>query len=108
MDEKATFKPDNPEDERREAPEPKADHESNGLAAPPSKSEAVRQALAAGFEGPQEGTEYILKEFGIDISTSQFLAVKATERKKGWAKSGKPGRKPKHSAESGHGTTPSE
>ena len=69
-------------------------------AAPISIAEAVRKALAAGFEGPQDGPAYILKTFGIEITPSRFLAAKATERKKSWAKNGKPGRKPKQSAES--------
>src|SRR5258708_27987833 len=67
---------------------------------PPSKSEAIKRALAAGFEGAQEGTEYILKEFRIAIAPSQFSAGKATERKKSWTKNGKPGRKLKQAAQS--------
>ena len=76
--------------------------ETHGITAPLSKHEAVRRALAAGFEGAQEGTKYVRKEFGI--ASSHFLAIKATERKKGWTKHGKPGRKPKHTAEAGHVT----
>src|SRR5258708_5095599 len=67
-----------------------------------SKSEAIRRALAAGFEGPQEGTAYIRKEFGIEIAPGHFSAVKATEKKKGkMAAKGKPGRKPKEAPSQG-------
>ena len=57
--------------------------------------------MEAGFEGAEAGTAYILKEFGISLSQSLFLATKASERKKGWAKSGKPGRKPKQATGEG-------
>src|SRR4051812_35305020 len=83
-------------------PEP-AD-ETYGNTAPASRSEAVRKALEAGFEGPQEGIAWIRQQFGIEISPSHFAAVKATERRKGWTRNGKPGRKPKHAAETGHAT----
>ncbi|WP_435021362.1 hypothetical protein TA3x_002333 [Tundrisphaera sp. TA3] len=72
-----------------------------GKPAPISRSEAIRRALAAGFEGADEGTAYLRREFGIEMSTSLFLAAKATERKKGWAKGGKPGRKAKQAADAG-------
>lgn len=59
------------------------------------QSEAVRRALAAGIDDPRAGTAYILEEYGLVVSLSYFSAVLATERKKGWTKRGKPGRKPK-------------
>jgi len=60
-----------PEDERQdieaqeavEAQEPEADGGKSM-----TKTEAIRRALAAGFDGPQEGTAYIRKEFGIEIA----------------------------------------
>jgi hypothetical protein len=67
-----------------------------------SRAEAVRHALASGFEGAEEGTAFLRREFGIEMSTSLFLAAKATERKKGWTKGGKPGRKAKQAADTGH------
>src|SRR4051794_4252033 len=82
-----------PEEGSLKTPEPAG--ESHGITAPPSRSEAVRKALEAGFEGPQEGIPWIRQQFGLEISPSRFAAAKATERKKGWTKSGKPGRKPK-------------
>lgn len=85
------------EPEGKEAPESLGGgQEGHGFApGSMSKSEAIRRALAAGFEGPQEGTAYIRKEFGIEIAPGHFSAVKATEKKKGSAPRGKPGRKPK-------------
>ena len=96
------------EEESQNPPDPGDGREPHGTTAPPSKSEAVRLALAAGFEGPQKGTAYIRKAFGIEITPSLFLAVKATERKRNWTRNGKPGRKPKHAAEAGQATTPHE
>src|ERR1700712_2229169 len=82
--------------------------EAHGIPAHPSRSEAVRKALEAGFEGPQEGIAWIRQQFGIEISPSHFAAAKATERKKGWTKSGKPGRKPKATNQADDVTTPRE
>ncbi len=73
--------------------------EHNEKPQPVSRSEAVRRALDAGHEAAEEGVAFIRKEFGIELSPSLFLAAKATERKKGWAKSGKPGRKSKQVAD---------
>src|SRR5690349_9721936 len=90
--------PKHVETESKEAPESLGGgQEGHGFALGDiSKSEAIRRALAAGFEGPQEGTAYIRKEFGIEIAPGHFSAVKATEKKKGEAApKGKPGRKPK-------------
>ena len=92
-----------PEEGSPNTPEPAG--ESHGITAPPSRSEAVRKALEAGFEGPQEGIAWIRQQFGIEISPSHFAAAKATERKKGWTKSGKPGRKPKATNQAGDATT---
>jgi hypothetical protein len=86
------------DDKAAREPEPrKADDLQQGNAGTPgiiNKSEAVRQAMAAGFEDPREGTAYILKVFGIELSLSHFSAIRVTERKKGWMNKGKPGRKP--------------
>ena len=85
--------PQNTEPEEGSTNTPEPTGETHGITAPPSRSEAVRKALEAGFEGPQEGIAWILQQFGIEISPSHFAAAKATERKKGWTKWGKPGRK---------------
>jgi hypothetical protein len=72
-----------PEDESQEAPEPKASPKAAPAREATSKTDAVRQALAAGFEGPQEGTAYIRQEFGIEIAPPHFSAVKSQLKKKG-------------------------
>ena len=74
-----------------------AGSESHGRRMPTSKSDAVRMAIAAGFDGPQVGAGYIQSQFGLDVSPEHFSAVKSTDKKKvltGEPK-GKPGRKPK-------------
>jgi hypothetical protein len=68
-----------------------------------SKSEAARQAIAAGFEGPEEATDFIHKQFGIEMSRSHFSAVKSQIKAKNAAGGtpalkGRPGRKPNSSA----------
>jgi hypothetical protein len=70
-------------------------HESNGK--PITKVEAVRRALAAGFEMPQEGTAYIRSEFGIELAPQHFSATKSQLKKRSLGKSpkAKPGRRPK-------------
>jgi hypothetical protein len=69
----------------------------HGRKMPASKSEAVRMAIAAGFDGPQVWAGYIQSQFGLDVSPEHFSAVKSADKKKvltGEPK-GKPGRKPK-------------
>jgi hypothetical protein len=91
-----------PEDESQEAPEGETETEeqddepaAGGKAM--SKAEAIRRALAAGFEGPQEGTAYIRKEFGIEVAPQHFSATKSQLKSREGSKKpkGKPGRKPK-------------
>jgi hypothetical protein len=71
-----------------------------------SKAEAVRQALAAGKEMPEEGVAYLLDNFGIVMDRQTFSSNKAQEKarqaKKAEASAkSKPGRKPKAAVE-GH------
>lgn len=61
-----------------------------------TKAEAIRRALAAGHEGPQEGTAYIRKEFGIEVAPQHFSATKSQIKSREGSKKGKLGRKPKH------------
>jgi hypothetical protein len=49
---------------------------------PTSKSDAVRMAIAAGFDGPQVGAGYIQSQFGLDVSPEHFSAVKSADKKK--------------------------
>lgn len=103
-----------PEDESQEEleEEPEADEADEepqgGGDKSMTKTEAIRRALAAGFEGPQEGTAYIRKEFGIEIAPQHFSATKSQlKSREGKAKSkGRPGRKPRQVAETGHVAAP--
>src|SRR4051794_30274835 len=86
-----------PEDEGQRNQEPEGS--AGGAANKPSvsKSEAARQALAAGLESPEEATEFIRKKFGIEMSRTHFSAVKSQIKKRGGGAKprGRPGRKPK-------------
>lgn len=68
--------------ESKDTPITESGRESHGRVAPVSKSEAIRKALAAGFEGPQEGSAYIRSQFGLDVGPRHFSAVKAHEKSK--------------------------
>ena len=75
-------KPAEPEDESQEEPEEEAvaaEREERGSI---SKSEAARQAIAAGLESPEEATEFIRKKFGIEMSKPHFSAVKSQLKKR--------------------------
>lgn len=84
--------------ENAEGPETRNGH---GRRMPTSKSDAVRMAIAAGFDGPQVGAGYIQSQFGLDVSPEHFSAVKSADKKKVLteAPAGKPGRKPKSTEE---------
>ncbi|WP_435007965.1 hypothetical protein P12x_005230 [Tundrisphaera lichenicola] len=81
-----------------EAEEPRNAH---GRRVPTSKSDAVRMAIAAGFDGPQVGAGYIQSQFGLDVSPEHFSAVKSADKKKVLTEEpkGKPRRKPKAAVE---------
>jgi hypothetical protein len=69
-----------------------------------SKAEAVREALAAGKEMPEEGVAYLLDHFGIVMDRQTFSSNKSQEKareakKAEAAPKGKPGRKPKAAVE---------
>jgi hypothetical protein len=64
-----------------------------------SKSQAAREALAAGLEGPQDAIAFIKKKFGIDMRPEHFSAVKAQEKKKSGITPLKRGPRPKAAAE---------
>ena len=57
-----------------------------------SKSEAARQAIAAGLESPLEATEFIRKKFGIEMSKPHFMPSKASSRSERAARSPRAGR----------------
>jgi len=69
-----------------------------------SKAEAVRQALSAGMETPEDGTGFIKSNYGIEISKQMWSSYasqqKARDSKKAdGAPKGKPGRKPRATVE---------
>jgi hypothetical protein len=58
-----------------------------------TKVDAVRAALAEGFEKPEAGVDFIRQRFGIEIGRQHFSAIKSREKKlHGAARSGRPGR----------------
>jgi hypothetical protein len=67
-----------------------------------SKTEAVRRALAAGKESPDEGLAFIMEQFGIEMAKPHFSAVKSQQRKKqgegGSGVRGRAGRRPRGSS----------
>lgn len=82
-----------------------------------SKTQAVREALRAGFEMPTEGTDFIRDRFGIVMDNQRFSTVKSNLKKResegGAGKPrGKPGRKKRETvptvAESGDSTSRSQ
>lgn len=89
-----------PEDENQDVEEPEAEEtnstSSHGKAM--TKTEAIRRALAAGHEGPQDGTAYIRREFGIEVAPQHFSATKSQLKSREGSKKGKPGRKPREAA----------
>src|SRR3954447_9138571 len=47
-----------------------------------SKADAVREALSAGKESPDEGVEFIKDRFGIEISKTHFSSSKSKFKRK--------------------------
>src|SRR5262245_35467589 len=47
-----------------------------------SKAEAVRKAIAAGHDQPEQGVDYIKREFGLDMGRQHFSSTKSQMKKK--------------------------
>ena len=47
-----------------------------------SKSEAVRQAIAAGLQGGEEAVAWIEEKYGIKMTAQHFSAVKANDKRR--------------------------
>jgi hypothetical protein len=47
-----------------------------------SKAEAVRQAIAAGVDQPQEASAYIKEKFGLEVSPPMFSSYKSQMKKR--------------------------
>lgn len=77
-----------PEDESQdiealEATEPDEDEEDDDADQPKmSKVDAIRAALAAGKESPDEGTSYVRDHFGLEISKTHWSATKSQLKRK--------------------------
>lgn len=98
---------DNEEQEAVEATEPKDEAPQARRGRGPvangtiSKVEAVRRALAAGKQSPEEGVSYIEEKFGIGMDRQHFSSVKSQLKKKegsGEAPEGRLDRKPREAA----------
>jgi len=48
-----------------------------------SKSQAVREALAAGIEKPDEAIQWIRENYGLEMTPTHFSAVKANDKRRG-------------------------
>src|SRR4051794_36800133 len=89
-----------PEEESQEVPEEEPESEDDEPAASGktmSKTEAIRRAMAAGIETPEDGVDFILKNFGLELSRQHFSATRSKLKSQEVEKKpkGKPGRKPK-------------
>ena len=60
-----------------------------------SKSAAVRAAVDAGAESPEDGVAFIKAHYGLEISKTHFSAAKSKYKSDGAPRKGTRGRKPK-------------
>jgi hypothetical protein len=60
-----------------------------------TKADAVRAAIKAGADKPQDAIPFIKEKFGIEISAQHFSSYKSSFLKKAGKAPGRPGRKPK-------------
>lgn len=70
-----------------------------------SKAEAVRRAVAKGYDKPAKGVKYILDEFGIEITPQTFSATKSQQRTREEKKAGPEGVTAQPMSTSSHGRT---
>jgi len=60
-----------------------------------SKTDAIRQAIAAGHSKPKAGVEWIKSKYGLDVSTQTFSTTKFQDAHKGVkGKKGRPATQP--------------
>lgn len=68
-----------------------------------SKADAVRAALAAGYDKPKEGVAYIKEKFGMEVTTGTFSVTKSQDAKKAGGEGEGDGKKtPTPPAPTGH------
>lgn len=58
-------------------------HESVSRSTGITKSQAIRDAIAAGFDKPQAGSAWIKEQYNIQVTPQMFSTVKNTSRKQG-------------------------
>lgn len=84
------------EDISQEIPEEEPEIDEPEVNGAISKVDAVRRALAEGADTPEDGTDYIRKTFGIEMTRQHFSSTKSQLKSRGAKKGdGKPGRKPR-------------
>jgi hypothetical protein len=64
-------------------------------ASPPSKSDAVKQALSQGMNSPTEIAAHLKSAYGLDITTAHVSTIKGNLKKSKKGKGRKSGRKPR-------------
>src|SRR4051794_32731296 len=92
-----------PQDESQDIEQEGGGQQGHGFApgeSGTSKTEAIRRAVAAGMETPEDGVNFILKNFGLELSRQHFSTTRSKLKSKeaegkASAPKGKPGRKPK-------------
>jgi hypothetical protein len=103
MARKQTAKLPGPADSSQDIPEDEFDDDDDPTSTGGkvvSKASAVRDAIARGKVTPEDGTSYIKRVYGLDITKQMFSSYKSQEklrRAKAGSK-GKPGRKPRAGA----------
>jgi hypothetical protein len=71
-----------------------SDESSDQAASSPSKTEAVKKAIADGMTSPKEISQHVKTAYGLDITPNYISMIKGNLKKKA-GEGGKPGRKPK-------------
>lgn len=75
---------------KTDKPEAEAAEPGTPPGEPMSKADAVRAAVAKGYDKPAAGVKFILDEFGIEITPGTFSATKAQQKNRAAKKNGKP------------------
>src|SRR4051794_25407601 len=81
-----------PEEASRALPDEEPDSEEDepvaGGKPAISKADAVREALAQGKDGSEEGTDYIRSQYGIEMTRQMFSSYKTQEKARAARKAG--------------------
>jgi hypothetical protein len=81
------------------------DAPETGEAPKMKKSDAMREAIKRGIDKPQDASEFIKSEFGLDVTPQVFSSFKSISKKKGGNSSGgkRRGRPPQAQVATGGG-----